>query len=589
MARLNFPNGVERDDHDLSANEQIVLDFLERNLNPRWEIHVHPDLNGLKPTFVAINPSVGIGLFRILDGTFAPEGSYPEGTASQILGWSHACKKETEDLYAPSLSTKRGGFLAVTVATIAPEASDGDLSRFFGRVIDEEGVEKQELLHPISGAQSLAKNSYSVFPPATRHHFHNMVAASADEIREWLGLETADVRIKVPDLDRAQKELAETRTTSGFRRVRGAAGSGKSLVLAMRAANLLREKKRVLVIGYNITLVKYLRELILASLAPEEHLTDKLQILHFHAWVNRGYGLSGADIPLPEGMEAVDHRVSVLSRIFEPQHHDTFDAILVDEGQDMRPAWWNLLRMHLRPKGEMLLVADFKQDLYDVSDSWTDSAMSGAGFRGQWMELESSYRMPDNINKIARDFGERYLANRQGLLPTSPEQRLNQEVCPVRWRNVEPINFFSAIVDEIIRMRDEERLQTPERREIVVMVITRRMGINLEKVLKERSLSVRSTFDETEYSNASAKKLLFRLNSADIHLTTFHSFKGWESCRVLLVIQGGTKHDEAALTYVGLTRVKFDMDGGELTVLCANQEIGKFGETITKYPQSTLI
>ena len=63
-------------------------------------------------------------------------------------------------------------------------------------------------------------------------------------------------------LDTNQRSLAETRTDTGYRRIKGPAGSGKSLVLAARAARLANEGKSVLVATFNITLWHYLRDLI---------------------------------------------------------------------------------------------------------------------------------------------------------------------------------------------------------------------------------------------------------------------------------------------------------------------------------------
>ncbi len=51
-------------------------------------------------------------------------------------------------------------------------------------------------------------------------------------------------------------------------------------------------------------------------------------------------------------------------------------------------SWWNALRKVCRPGGEMLLVADATQDIYGTARSWTDDAMTGAGFKGDWAELK---------------------------------------------------------------------------------------------------------------------------------------------------------------------------------------------------------
>lgn len=92
------------------------------------------------------------------------------------------------------------------------------------------------------------------------------------------------------------------------------------------------------------------------------------------------------------------------------ENFPTYNAvILVDEGQDFLPLWWNILRLLLRQGGEMLLVADATQDVYGTANSWTDEAMIGAGFKGPWVELKRSYRLPPIIVKLVRDFAERFL------------------------------------------------------------------------------------------------------------------------------------------------------------------------------------
>ena len=42
----------------------------------------------------------------------------------------------------------------------------------------------------------------------------------------------------------------------------------------------------------------------------------------------------------------------------------TYDAVLVDEGQDFNPVWWDLLRHLCRQGGEMILISDVTQDVY---------------------------------------------------------------------------------------------------------------------------------------------------------------------------------------------------------------------------------
>jgi hypothetical protein len=94
-----------------------------------------------------------------------------------------------------------------------------------------------------------------------------------------------------------------------------------------------------------------------------------------------------------------------------------YDAILVDEGQDLRPHWWSALRKALVPGGEMMLVADATQDVYGTAKAWTDEVMQGAGFRGGWAQLDVSYRLPPTALEMARDFAQRFLPAETAQLP----------------------------------------------------------------------------------------------------------------------------------------------------------------------------
>ena len=102
------------------------------------------------------------------------------------------------------------------------------------------------------------------------------------------------------------------------------------------------------------------------------------------------------------------------------EHAVSYDAILVDEGQDYLPLWWATLRQALRPGGEMMLVADPTQDVYGHNSSWTDAAMVGAGFRGPWNSMETCYRLPATLAAKAVDFAREFIEDDDILLPEPP-------------------------------------------------------------------------------------------------------------------------------------------------------------------------
>ena len=86
----------------------------------------------------------------------------------------------------------------------------------------------------------------------------------------------------------------------------------------------------------------------------------------------------------------------------------------------------------------MLLVADATQDVYGTAASWTDQAMVGAGFRGNWGQLSVSYRMPPLLITRARDFAQRFLPAMQRDLPVAEQGELDgMYPCNLRWEQVD--------------------------------------------------------------------------------------------------------------------------------------------------------
>jgi|SRR5690554_2491537 len=229
-----------------------------------------------------------------------------------------------------------------------------------------------------------------------------MTEALAADIRYWLTEPDFSITQRTPlELDTNQRKLVTTRTETGYRRIKGAAGSGKSLVLAARAAELVSQGKSVLIVTFNITLLHYLMDVAVRWPNSKGRTRQNITCLNFHAWCRRvceegdaevayralwGGASSEKDV-LNEGLPKLVSEVIDADQDSMISH---YDAVLVDEGQDFRLSWWDVLRKVSKPGGEMLLVADSTQDIYETASAWTDEAMSGAGFRGDWAVLPVS-------------------------------------------------------------------------------------------------------------------------------------------------------------------------------------------------------
>lgn len=156
-------------------------------------------------------------------------------------------------------------------------------------------------------------------------------------------------------LDADQESIARA-LSDGITLVSGVTGSGKSLVLCARARLLAAEHPdwSIQVLCYNRTLVRYLRELV---------GQDKVQVEidTFYAWARR----MGLHLPSARGGDDEAMKDSIERAITRGTAAETYDAVLVDEGQDFAPSWLKFAYHTVTPgRGGMVVVCDMAQAIY---------------------------------------------------------------------------------------------------------------------------------------------------------------------------------------------------------------------------------
>jgi superfamily I DNA/RNA helicase len=444
----------------------------------------------------------------------------------------------------------------------------------------------------------------ALFREAGRECSALMSSDVAEGLRQWLDEPSFAREQRDPlVLDQDQRRLAVERTPSGYRRLRGPAGSGKTCVVAARAAELAREGKKVLVVTFNITLPNYIRDLAVRWPQPGA-LADALgtvDYLNFHAWCKRVARQAGLDDEYrslwsetrdesgtENGAEVDDVLATGLAQLVESAlkagapDEISYDAILVDEGQDFRPEWWAALRGALRPAGEMLLAADASQDLYETTRRWTDEAMLNAGFTGRWAQLGISYRLPGPAVVVARRFAEEFLPPHVRLLPEpSPQGELAVDHCRLRWVAAPVSQLARAMrreIDELSVTSRQTRTGAVHPADIVVLVDEGALGREVAAALRADGIAVLDTFAE-DSRRARAQKLWFFKGDGRVKATTIHSFKGWESRALVVGIHRGASDSARTIIYTALTRLRNDPFGSYLTVVSAAEDLTPFGQT----------
>lgn len=577
----------------MQSGESAVLELLDSKLPIEWEIYIQPHMNGCRPDFVLLNPNVGIGVIEVKDWDLNKvkyeiddSGSMTGNTGGSIfkcrspLEQIKFYKDEIYGLYCPRLGIG-SGIAAISAGVIFPFAPEGELAKIFGSKL----TSKYEF---VVGKETIdSGNIATLFPPSQYHTSKIMNAEHAEDLRSWLIEPEYSAEQREPLIvDADQKNLIDTRTKSGYRRIRGAAGTGKSLVLVSRAAKLASQQKEVLVVSYNITLLNYLRDL--CNRTPERG-ANKITWINFHQLCKR----IAFQIDLiseynkcwrehfedgVSGFDAIPILLLANSSLFEYGDINKYDAILVDEGQDFEPLWWQVLRKILDPNGEMILVSDITQDIYGTSVRWTDQVMLGAGFSGPWSELLSSYRLPLGMIGIVKNFAEKFIPEdlRQIPRPRSSQIELTLE-SDLRWVQTSKDKNLDVTINAIMDLITGGG-QIKAITDVTVLTENKRYGVEIARRLNSLGIKTTEAFslDDVAKKDDRSKKLAFWKGREKVKISTLHSYKGWESPVLLISITKADTPKDFAIIYTGFTRLKRSPNSS-LTVVCSSSNLESFG------------
>lgn len=649
MSRFMSP---QRDQLDslrtpLTEGERNVFKFFDEKLSDEWEIYIQPHLNGLRPDFVLLNPQVGIAVYEVKDWDLKKmsyrveesENGNPELWATSQEGKDfrqkdnpvekvYQYKQKIYQLYCPRLgiqASKEPNFFAVvTAGVIFTKASTEEANQLFYPFQKDLKLleDKSKPYHPLVGIDKLAAGAiYEVFPSGKWKKSKYMNPALADDLRHWLvEPDFASMQRQPLPMNKEQIRLATTRTETGYRRIKGPAGSGKSLVVAARAAQLATEKKDILVVTFNITLCHYLRDLTIRYLKNLELQTpgcgklinEQITWCNFHDWCNRmcmeaglkeEYQLLWENEDNPDedrNKELNKDLVKLVNQALDKLLDDNYlgqendrrliyDAILVDEAQDFNIDWWQTLgRVRRSKNSEMLLVADETQDLYNRAKYWTNEKMEGAGFSGKWSRLDISYRMPPKLIKYLQQYAKEYLPNASINLPESGSDELDLWPVEMIWRQVSQNSSLEKIAEictqAVLDMPKLAKKEIIAYSDITLLVPEHKVGLKCVELLAKNNVETAHVFGESKREQRN-NKLGFYLGDARVKASTIHSFKGWESSCMVIYINHADYPEELAAIYVALSRLKQREQGSYLIVICSTPKLENFGNKWPNYKQ----
>ena len=396
-------------------------------------------------------------------------------------------------------------------------------------------------------------------------------------IGNWHSYKDGDTNFRLTD---RQRELV--RSNNRRLRVKGVAGCGKTQVVANRAVEChLRTGKKVLIITFNIALIQYVRMRI--NQVPADFSTNMFEITNYHQFF-----LSMAN-KYSDKKLSLDDFDDVNFFAFHAGKIKKYDTIIIDEVQDFKAPWLSsIMTYFLAPNGTISVFGDGEQNIYDRIMA-EEKMPSIPTFSGQWNKMNERMSMRiinPAIAHLAYLFAKEYVDDTIQTL-NIPNELIFEEYFIKYW-NVGQNKTANALSLNIKWIKEHYNL---EFKDIVVMSESINILRDIEKDLNKYQLRCMTNFETDEQyrklkqSQSSpslfqkdlkeirrAAKTHFTTDTDTIKLSTIHSFKGWESKSVILILQPEMQESETydgyyiqerentpALIYTALTRAKCNL------------------------------
>ena len=284
----------------LTDGELTLARYLDNNLPVEWEIYLQPYLNGDRPDIVIMNPNVGMMIIEVKDYKYGPYFSKPHGSSNGFARKKYQCyvqssnrsipiaspveqvrryRKKIMSLYVPefgeTINNNSKALAAIGIGVYMHKMTTMQAHEFlkgnnYCNVFGNDMLDKSSnISHVVPGIRI----NKSIF-------FNKEIA---NKIRFWLKPPYHSIEQGKPIYLSREQAKHVIPSPKQHQRLRGVAGSGKSMVIAQRAANLASEGKKVLIVTFNITLWHYLRDMI--SRVQRDFIGIRLSLIIFIIFV----------------------------------------------------------------------------------------------------------------------------------------------------------------------------------------------------------------------------------------------------------------------------------------------------------------
>jgi len=573
--------------------ELTLLDFLVNSLDDEFEIYFQPFINGDNPDIIVLKKHVGAIIIEIKDWTLT--NYYIDDNTDWYL------KKNNHKIKSPLSQVKsyKNNLFNIHINELLYKSI---INRYYYAIIntvvyfhneDELSINKFILdrfkadeykkyrssvkyIHRW-GNDSLTKQKLENFLKMCRF---NQQSKLFDEnlynsFKRYLQppfhmIEEGKKIIYTKD----QQELIRSEQKPR-RKIKGLAGSGKTFVLAKRAVNAYkRTKSTILILTYNLSLKNYIHDRI--SDVREDFPWKNFYTTNYHQFILTEANNHGLEINSLEPFRNINFFESVKKNI------NKYKTILIDEVQDYETSWLEIITKYfLIEDGEFVVFGDEKQNIYNRKLDESKEPIT-VGIPGRWNKtLNISKRFTNEIGILALEYQKEYMAKKytpdEMVILNNPELDFEQKKIQyfnfgiettvddlfmkyielIKKFNIHPSNicFLSATIEYL---REIDYLIRKKLKENTITTFeTKEFRLKLKKETSEDS----QFYDKIENVRRN-KKNHFWMKTGTTKLSSIHSFKGWESHTIFLIIEpetGNNQFETVELIYTALTRAQINL------------------------------
>jgi len=591
-----------------TAGERLLFRTLKTYLPDDYIVYYEPEIQGKRPDFVIIGPDLGLVVLEVKD--------YTKSTLLQINHdeWHIVSQTGGQAVVKSPLKQARDNMfhiVDVLKKDINLIQTDGKykfslkfpygygvvFTRLYSRDLVKEGLysviephlcltrdeidpDKEEFSEEIliEKILNMFVVPFRLREPlnmeeinAIRYHLFPEVRISAEfkppvPYQDQLLLSLHDIKT----MDLHQENLAK-QIGDKNRLIRGVAGSGKTLILASRAKILAKEHPdwRILVLCYNISLANAIQQMITHMINEPEDLFDfdftnssglkqktneNILVRNFHSWLKHELKIREQDIPFI--IEKLEKKEAILP---------TYDAVLIDEGQDFEADWLKLVSLLINEETQsLLIVEDRAQTIYKRKRSYLQD--TGLNFQGRSKILSINYRNTAQIVKFAWDFYQSKSMFKNKVVSRelkgeiiAPQSTKRKGPLPVIIKTSSFAEEMRLVAKQIRKLHETKKV--PLHEVLILYRVKRTHQLSVIDIIKRALEKEQLPFYWITENDDSKRS--FVKEDGKVKISTIDSSKGLDYQAVFIVNVDSMpfpleedKEREVSLLYIGMTRAK---------------------------------